>query len=295
VNAAVKAELVAELKAKGKEFLDAEQYNDAYATLKRASGLVKDDYDVAWGMAQASASLRNDVEALDWVDMALRAKPDSADAMELRGRLYLRMGRTDDGIATLRRTVKEHPEHTLAWLNLSAAYRVGGDRQKALEAAKAASNSDPKDATPHLAMGDLYAEGQQFDAAEKQYRLAMQKNPKEAWAYLRLVDIYIRQKKNLDQARKWALQADQLEAGDGTAASAAAWVLFLQGEKAEAVTEMAKAAEDHPQNYHIWMRLGVILEDMGEKEKAQKAYKTAAQFAPRARVKRNDSQKGPGQ
>ncbi len=278
---ATAAEQAALLKQRGQAHLEAGEYNDAFVAFKRASELVSDDYDIAWGMAQADTELHNEVEALDWISLALKLRPESAEAMELKGRLYLRLGKTKAAIGALQRTVAKHPDHALAWLNLSAAYRISGDLAKAAEAAKNAIKADPKGATPHFALGDIYVIDDKLALAEQQYRAAIRKNPEHAVCYRRLADLYIVQKKNLDQARTWALKSDSIDAGDGTAASAAAWALFLQDKKVEALREMAKAAEDHPQNYRIWMRLGEILDDMGEHEKANKARQTAAQFAPR--------------
>jgi len=106
---------------------------------------------------------------------------------------------------------------------------------------------------------------------------------------MRLAQLYIGRKgvtkAELEQARKWAAKSDSLEPGDGNAASAAAWARFKLGEKLDAAKEMNKVALDHPQNYRIWYRLGKILEDMGEKEKAERAFKPAAKFAPRIRTR----------
>ncbi len=280
---ATQAEQAALLKQRGQAHLEAGEYNDAFVAFKRASQLVNDDYDIAWGMAQANAKLGNEVGALDSVNLALGLRPESAEAMELQGRVFLRLGRTGDAIRVLKRTVEKHPDHTLAWLNLSAAYRASGDIDKAVQAARGASKADPESATPHFALGDIYLRDDKLDLAEQQYRAAIRKDPEHAASYMRLADLYIVQKKDLNQARTWALKSDSIEPGDGTAASAAAWVLFLQDRKFEAANEVAEAAEDHPQNYLIWMRLGEILEAMGEDERADKARRTAAQFAPRVR------------
>jgi len=291
VGAAVEVtptEQAALFKQRGQAHLEAGEYNDAFVAFKRASELVNDDYDIVWGMAQANTELRNEVEGLDWVNLALQLRPESAEAMELKGRLFLRLGRNRDAIRALKRTVEKHPDHTLAWLNLSAAYKVLGDVDKAVEAARGASKADPESATPHFALGDIYVLDDKLDLAEQQYHAAIRKDPEHARSYRRLAKLYIVQEKDLDQARTWALKSDSIAAGDGTAASAAAWVLFLQDKKFDAANEMAGAAEDHPQNYQIWMRLGEILDDLGEDEKAEKARSTAAQFAPRIRSQLQD-------
>jgi Flp pilus assembly protein TadD len=270
-----------ELKAMALQRFEAGKYNDAYVAFKQAAALTAADYDIALGMARTNSKLGNDIEALDWIKRALDIQPDSGEVLELNGRTLLRLARFKEAIAVLERTVQAHPDNTVAWLNLSAAYDATKQPDKAMDAARAASKSAPDSPATYFAMGDIHLQQERFAEAERQYRLAIEKDDTHAASYLRLAALYIRQNRDLDQARAWAIRSDELDSGDGSAASAAAWVLFLQDRKVEAFKEMAKVAEGHPQNYHIWMRLGHILEDMGEKEKAQQAFDTGARFAPR--------------
>jgi len=276
------------LKTRGQEQFEAGEYNDAFVAFKQAYDMAPDDYGVLLGLAQTNAKLRNEVEALDWVNLALAQRPEAVEPMELKGRLFLRLGRMRDATAMLERTTQKHPEYTLGWLNLAAAYSIQKNWPKAVEAAKKAIESAPDDGTPHFALGDIYIEQNERKLAEEQYRAALRIDSQHALAYMRLAQLYIGKndvtKAELEQARNWATTSDNLEPGDGNAASAAAWALFKMGEKLEAAKEMNKVALDHPQNYRIWYRLGKILDDMGEKESAARAFETAAKFAPRIRT-----------
>lgn len=286
--AALSAKTLDELKARAHAQYEAAEYNDAFVTFSQAHAMDSDDYDVLLGLAETNAKLRNEVEALDWVNLALGQRPEAVEPMELKGRLFLRLGRIEDATTMLKRTMQKHPEYTLGWLNLAAAYSIQKDWPKAIEAAKKAIESDPDDGTPHFALGDIYIEQNERKLAEEQYRAAVRIDPQHALAYMRLAQLYIRKegvtRAELSQAREWAHMSDTLEPGDGNAASAAAWALFKMGEKLNAAKEMNKVAMDHPQNYRIWYRLGKIFEDMGEKENAKRAFETAAKFAPRVRT-----------
>ena len=282
------AETLEGLKAEAEAQFEAAEFNDAFVTFKRAHSIDCDDYDVLLGLARTNAKLRNEVEALDWVNLALGQRPEAVEPMELKGRLFLRLGRIRDATTMLERTMQKHPEYTLGWLNLAAAYSIQKEWPKAVEVAKKAIESNPEDGTPHFALGDIYIEQNERKLAEEQYRAAIRIDPEHALAHMRLAQLYIGKKgvtkAELEQAREWAAISDSLEPGDGNAASAAAWALFKLGEKLDAAKEMNKVALDHPQNYRIWYRLGKILEDMGETEKAEQAFKTAAKFAPRIRT-----------
>ncbi len=271
-----------ELKATAAAARDAGKLNDAFVAYKQAAQLAADDFDVTYGLAEVNTRLRNEIEALDWVNAALRLRPEDRDALELKGRLYVRLQRLPDAIRVLEQTVKNHPDHTLAWLNLAAAYHSSGRTADAVSAAKQAIASAPDKAITHFALGDIHYSRGEFANAESEYRIAVEKDPDQARAYLRLADLYIQQRKDLKQAREWAVRSDELYPGDGTAASAAAWALYLLDEKEDALSEMARAAADHPQNYKLWIRLGQILEDMGAEEQAKQAYQNAARFAPSA-------------
>ena len=271
---------LAELKATAAAAREAQRYNDAYIAYKQAAELAPDDFDVAYGLAETNTRLRNEVEAIDWVNTALRLQPDNQDALELKGRLYLSVGRLPEAIGVLEQVVAKHPDHTLAWLNLSAAYHSSGRAQDALAAVLRAVKSAPDRAVPHFALGDLYYSRGDLAKAESEYREAIARDDKHAGAYLRLADLYIKQKKDLKQAREWALRSNELYPGDGNAGERAATALFMLDEREEAVNELAAVAEDHPQNYRLWMRLGNMYEDLGDTERARAAYGFAAKFAP---------------
>jgi tetratricopeptide (TPR) repeat protein len=273
-----------EIKVQGLQHLEAGNYNDAYVLLREAATVLVDDYEVAWGLARTNSKLGDDIETLDWVNRALELAPDSTEASELKGRTLLRLARFREAIEVLDGVVRAHPDYLVAWLNLSAAYNAIDDMEKAVEAARSATKHSPDSPAAFFALGDLYLQQNRLADGEQQYHIAIEKDPDHALSYLRLASVYIRRNQDLDQARSWAIKSDELDSGDGSAASTAAWVLFLQDRKVEAAKEMAKTAEAHPQNYQIWLRLGRILEDLGDKEKAQEAFDTGVRFAPRGAI-----------
>lgn len=284
------AKIAQELKKEAGDLLESEKYHDAFVKYREASEYAPNDFDIHYGLALTNAKLHDEVGALDNVERALELNPDSVEALELQGRLRLKLQRYEAAIKSLQKAVRLKPDYTLAWLNLSSAYKLNGQIGAARNAAEKANETDPESASPHFALGEIYLGEQKLNEAITQYKKAIQKDEQHALAYLRLADIYISQQRNLPQARKWAQKSAEIDGGDGTAAMVAAHVLYLQDEKANAAQELAKAAEDYPQNYRIWTRLGSILKELGHDEQADAAFRNAEKFMPRPSGQRAGSQ-----
>ncbi|MFP3904176.1 MAG: tetratricopeptide repeat protein [Armatimonadota bacterium] len=284
------AKIAGQLKAEAAQLLEDEKFNDAFVKYREAREYAPGDFEIHYGLARTNEKLRDEMGALDSIERALQINPDSPEALELQGRLHLRLRNHEKAVRSLEKAVKLKPDFTLAWLNLSSSYRLNGQIGAAKNAAERAIETDPETASAHFALGEIYLGEEDLNEAIKQFKKAIQKDDQHALAYLRLADIYISQQRNLPQARKWAQKSAEIDGGDGTAAMVAAHVLYMQDEKQEAAQELAKAAEDYPQNYRIWTRLGSILKELGRDEQAEAAFNNAERFAPGSARGRNGNQ-----
>ncbi len=76
---------------------------------------------------------------------AIELKPDYADALFERGKLYLRTGDTDKAIADIEKAIEFGIKDKDVFIHLSQAYMLKGNREKALELLKKISSEEDID------------------------------------------------------------------------------------------------------------------------------------------------------
>lgn len=86
----------------------------------------------------------------DFLEVALRHRPDDVDVLGELGLVYTRLGRYSDGLAVDRRLVRLAPENPTAHYNLACSLALCGESAAALDALEAAVGFGYDDG-PHLA------------------------------------------------------------------------------------------------------------------------------------------------
>ena len=270
-------DLQAQLEA-GKLAYEQGLYNDAYRAYLRACNIDPQSLDAMVGMARTNLKLRNPTQGLDWVGRARRMKPDDVDLLGLEARLYLLSGQMDQAIAGFRRATEVQPGQVTTWLNLASAYAITRRYGLAVANARKAVTLAPNSAAPHFALGRFSEKNGDRATAEAEYRKAIRLDPQSAPAMVALARILADDGRSLDEARKLAVKASQIEADRADAPILAAWVLHLQGDDRRAGDELLKVVNAMPQNPDGWQKLAVIMRKLGRKEPAERAEAVAKQF-----------------
>lgn len=119
----------------------------------------------------ATALLRKGqpTEALARVDGFLKDNPKDVRARFLRGVILSEQQKTGDAIAVFRSVSEDRPEMPEPYNNLGVLYAGQGRYDEARRALETAILADPKYATAHENLGDLYARmaAQAYDLAGK--------------------------------------------------------------------------------------------------------------------------------
>jgi len=103
---------------------------------------------------------------------ALALNPKDPNNLQLGGDLLVKLGRTDEAIATYQKILDIDPKNRLALTALGFASRTAGRDQDAEKYFLQLAKAYPKLYVPHLALGDLYASRHEFDKAETSYSKA---------------------------------------------------------------------------------------------------------------------------
>jgi len=256
-------------------------YNDAYVALCTAERLDPNSYDAAYQLGLTLLNLGSLREALGWARTAAKLRPNSAQAHELVGRTMLAMVQAGPAVAELKRAVTLDGDNLVARLNLTAAYAMKGDMPSALNQARAVVQRKPDSAQAHFSLADLLERTGDNAGAETEYKKVVSLDPRSRDARVRLAAMLLRQRKDLPTARQMAQAADRLEPGDGTAAAMAAWALYLNGERIDAIGELDAVVSAHPNNHYAWAWFGEACRSIGRQKLAKYALQKAAELAPR--------------
>jgi len=150
---------------------------------------------IALGLDAAAADALDDAgtllrkgqaaEALTRVDAILKDNPKDVRARFLRGVILSEQQKTNDAIAVFRSVSEERPELPEPYNNLGVLYAGQGRYDEARRALETAIVADPKYATAHENLGDVYAR-----MAAQSYELAGKLDAKgtSARTKLKLID-----------------------------------------------------------------------------------------------------------
>ena len=119
------------------------------------------------------------------------------------GNAYFRVGKPDEAIAALKKTVELDPDHADAYNNLGMIYRIKDNRGEAIEMFKKTLEIDPNYARGHYNLAVSYYQDKQYSLAkihaEKASQLGYKVNPaflkelQKYWVYAHNIFPYLNQ------------------------------------------------------------------------------------------------------
>jgi tetratricopeptide (TPR) repeat protein len=255
----------------GKIYLQREDYQESVDAYARSLELRPNDSRAYYGLAMASARLGQSDKAREYMQVfsRLRAKEDEASTSERRatdkprpaagilaetlvdaGRMYGENRQSAKAEQCWQRAATLDRTNTLSRQELVKLYRSTRRGQDALNACKQLREIDPGNPSYHLITGVVYAEMNQFDAAEGAVRRAIELAPQEATGYRSLAEVFLRGNRKLPEAKTLAQKAAEL------APTARHYSLLSQTcsrnqDPSGALAAMKRAAELDPNNEQI--------------------------------------------
>lgn len=172
-------------------------------------------------------------QALRQYEKALRLKADAAEPYVGISDLYKRYGRFRDAIEKLEAAIEKEPANAYFHMKLAETLRDAGERRRALTAAQEAIIIKPDEPFYHYWIGDLMIEIGLYDDALESLRAAIELSPGDDFLYLR-----------------------------------AAVSFWRAGRRAEAVKSVRLASELDPAKHLYHGLLGILLDEMEQKEEA---------------------------
>ena len=97
-------------------------------------------------------------QALQKVGERIAAKPQDVQARFMQGVILTELGRNEEAKAVFRQLTVEFPEVAEPYNNLAVLYAAGGDFDNARATLETAVRINPRYATAHENLGDIYAQ-----------------------------------------------------------------------------------------------------------------------------------------
>jgi tetratricopeptide (TPR) repeat protein len=218
-------------------------------------------------------------EALAELRIALHDAPDDMAVAVLMARAQFALGNTLSGVEALRNFLLKKPDAVPVRLELAAHHQRAGEPDAALAVLQGGQNGGRMPAQLMLAMGDIEARREHFDAAEIYYRQAAQEKEAQTLALLRLGSMY-GGRKDWGAARRTfdELLLASPDAHGGAEGVVAVELAAGRGEAALAWTTERSASR--PADPLAADLLGRTALRLGNVDGAEKAFREAQQRAP---------------
>ena len=222
-------------------------------------------------------------EAIRHLDLALRLKPDFAEAHLSMGNALLDApGRLNDAIAEYRTAVRLAPSSERAHTNLGNALLRTGHFEEAIAQFQEALRIDPANVEAHNDLGNAFSQTGQLDPAIEQYRLALSFDPNFAEAHNNLGRCFGQSGKVADAIAEFQaairVKPDSWSAHSnlGNAYS------LVPGRLDDAIAEYRAALAIHPDFAAGHNNLGYALSQKGALPEAMAEYREAIRIDPNA-------------
>lgn len=177
-----------------------------------AAGLLLFGFQTDQGVADRLAQARNlgkaffenpttQAECVDQFRKALDLAPDSARERINYGLALLHAGKTDEGIAELKKAQKQDPKIPHTWFNLGIAYKNESQIDDAILQFQGMLALLPEEPISHYNLGSLYQLNGKPEDAVKEFELSAKYNPDLAGPHFKLSGAW-RQSRPDDAARE---------------------------------------------------------------------------------------------
>ena len=236
----------AELRFKlGSAYMQRQELQGASFQFEEVIRLVPDKYPeayVALGLIRVS---QEDYEQAEFMTIqALRLNPNSAEANNNMGNVFLAKGNFHDAIRFFRTAVEIEANH-LRYFNLGNAYRQNGDIHDAISAYQQSIDLDADFYSVHIYLGRLLAQEGEMSGAIEQFRNAVR------------IDV------NSAEARNDL----------GVA-------LSVMGRTVEAITSFRISLDIEPDSAETYLKIGNSLKRQGDLELADSNFRKALEIDP---------------
>jgi tetratricopeptide (TPR) repeat protein len=212
------------------------------------------------------------------IEELLRIDPASEEfrmAMQTLTALYIKEGRVDEGLSTLKSLLAANRGSQEIYLMLAVLYEEKEDFDEAVRMVEAARSLGPDSPEVIYQLGMLYEKKGDTARALSFMEEVLKNEPQHANALNFVGYTLAEQGINLDKAEEMVRKALELKPGEGYIIDSLGWVYFKKGNYRAALEELLKAHEALPEDPTIAEHVADVYVALSDKEKAISFYERA--------------------
>jgi tetratricopeptide (TPR) repeat protein len=252
----------------GQAFLQQQNYDKAKMYYERTIELQSDHLNAYYGLSTACARLKQSDKAKEYraiftklradtredrkyghspADDLARIRQGTAGLSMQAAKLYQASGEIGRAEQLLKNAIAVDPNNAAPHKRMAVLYRVTNRIPAALAQCEKVRQLEPNDPACHLLIATLALQLKNANRAETAFRDFIALCPNQSVGYRELAQLYIRTNRRLDEAKKIAKKAVELES---TAENyfILGWTCQRTGDKQAALAAMQKAIELAPGN-----------------------------------------------
>ena len=256
----------------GAEFLQRKALDDAKQAFEKALEAEPDMAMAMLGLAEVALAQGNRASARTWMGNAVRAAPEDPRILLAQARLLIMDKNYAEAERVLKKITQVEPNFLEAYTHLGDLYlNVTRDAGKAAEMYRKAVELDPNHASAHYALGMALTRMGKEQQAVSEFEKAARLMPKNVLPLIALGEHYYR-KNDLDKSLQYFNKALEVSPGNPTLHLLRGLVHEKKKDLAAMVADLEQAVKGNPELTAAWIRLGMVYQAKGEKEKARNAY-----------------------
>ncbi len=204
-------------------------------------------------------------------------EPHYRDAHILRGYSYFMMGEGENALEAFEAAHSIDPEKAETQYFLGRMHeRLGNELEAMTFFGYALQNGFTPKRSVRERLANLAIDRGSFEEAIGQLMAIVDEGEADAKIYRELITLVLDHKKDTDQARDLALQAEK-EIGDSSAEvlDLIGWTAFLIGDLDEAATHLLAATSQDPTLASAWYHNGLLAEHVGDRNSALASFRRA--------------------
>jgi len=206
--------------------------------------------------------------AVDLCRSALRANPQATKAVVLQAVAYVRSGRHERAVSTVRDLLDKAPGQAVIASSIADVLSLEGNHDAAISLCKRCLAAAPDNPVIVMRLGGLYERAGKADLAENEYRQLVRLAPNSAAAHNNLAWLLAEHDK-LDEALTHAERARELSPNHPAFLDTLGWIHFKKGNVEEALPLLEVAAQTVSQNPEILYHLAKAYVQVGRNDDAR--------------------------
>jgi serine/threonine protein kinase/Flp pilus assembly protein TadD len=232
------------------------------------------------GLAEAYLGVRGDKSVVGKAQTAVaRAEqldPELAQVHYMKGRVNVKAGWYELGLAELRRAAELDPHDAEVFIEMAYAHYLLNQPRESEAALLEAVAAEPGYYKPYLDAGEFFYLQRNFAVAEQYWLRAVELGPRQTRARLNLAELYTT-KGRLEAAESQIYESLKIRKTQDVLASLGA-LQERSGRLTEAIASYKEAIQVGPRSYRIWAGLGRAYRRAGRAADAGDAFRKGLEF-----------------